>query len=46
MRVGINPQALIKINLKSLYVSLSVQGLIEPSTSAIRLEWFTDTVRP
>lgn len=46
MGVRIKPQAFIRINLKSLYVSFPTQDPIAPSTSAVRLEWFTGTVRP
>ena len=38
MRVGIKPQALIEINLKSLYVLLPIQSPIAPPTSVVRLE--------
>lgn len=46
MRVRIKPQAFTIINLKNLYVLFPIQHPIAPSTSAMRLEWFIDTVRP
>lgn len=39
MRVGIKPQTLIGIYLKSLYIWFPIQSPIAPSTSDIRLEW-------